>query len=164
MTSYLEERLKWYDHNYRIGNALITDKQFDKLEKNLLRIDPDCDYFNNKKSLPLPSLKKNSIDDFLEGLLPDTRLLIEPKIDGIAIALQYRDGNLEKSISRKGIDVTNKIAEIQDIPLKLPVSGIMQIRGELFAPNRSPNFSQRIASGFVRSAACLLYTSPSPRD
>ena len=56
-------------------------------------------------------------------MLTDTRLLIEPKIDGIAIALQYRDGNLEKSISRKGIDVTNKIAEIQDIPLKLPVSG-----------------------------------------
>ena len=112
MTTYLEERLEWYDHNYRIGNALITDKQFDQLEKNLLRIDPDCDYFTNKKSLPLPSLKKNSIDEFLEGLLPDTRLLIEPKIDGIAIALQYRDGNLEKSISRKGIDVTNKIAEI----------------------------------------------------
>ena len=153
MTTYLEERLEWYDHNYRIGNALITDKQFDQLEKNLLRIDPDCDYFTNKKSLPLPSLKKNSIDEFLEGLLPDTRLLIEPKIDGIAIALQYRDGNLEKSISRKGIDVTNKIAEIQDIPLKLPVSGIMQIRGELFTPNRSPNFSQRIASGFVRAAA-----------
>ena len=112
MTTYLEERLEWYDHNYRIGNSLITDKQFDQLEKNLLRIDPDCDYFNNKKSLRLPSLKKNSIDEFLEGLLPDTRLLIEPKIDGIPIALQYRDGNLEKSISRKGIDVTNKIAEI----------------------------------------------------
>ena len=41
MTTYLEERLEWYDHNYRIGNALITDKQFDQLEKNLLRIDPD---------------------------------------------------------------------------------------------------------------------------
>ena len=79
-------------------------------------------------------------------------MLIESKIYGIAIALQYRDGNLDKSISRKGIDVTNKIVEIEDVPLKLPISGIMQIRGELFAPNRSPNFSQRIASGFIRSA------------
>ena len=58
MTTYLEERLEWYDHNYRIGNALITDKQFDQLEKNLLRIEPDCDYFTNKTSLPLSSLKK----------------------------------------------------------------------------------------------------------
>ena len=152
MSTYLEERLKWYDHNYRIGNALITDKQFDKLEKNLLRIDPQCDYFKNKRSLPVPSLEKNSIDKFLEGLLPDSRLLIEPKIDGIAIALQYRDGILEKSISREGIDVTSKITKIQNIPKHLPVSGIMQIRGELFAPNRPPNLSQRIASGYVRAA------------
>jgi len=48
----------------------------------------------------LPSLKKNSIDEFLERLLADTGLLIEPKIDGIAIALQHRNGTLEKSISR----------------------------------------------------------------
>jgi len=79
-------------------------------------------------------------------------LLIEPKIDGLAIALQYRDGMLEKSISRNGIDVTNKIAEIQDVPIQLPVPGIMQIRGELFASNRPSNFSQRIASSFIRAA------------
>ncbi len=153
MSTYLEERLKWFDHNYRIGNALITDTQFDRLENNLLRIDPNCDYFKNKKGLPLPSLEKNSIDEFLEGLLPDTRILIEPKIDGIAIALQYRDGILEKSISRKGLDVTSKISEIHDVPKQLPILGIIQIRGELFASNRPPNFSQRIASGFVRAAA-----------
>ena len=153
MSTYLEERLKWFDHNYRIGNALITDTQFDRLENNLLRIDPNCDYFKNKKGLPLPSLEKNSIDEFLEGLLPDTRILIEPKIDGIAIALQYRDGILEKSISRKGLDVTSKIAEIHDVPKQLPILGIIQIRGELFASNRPPNYSQRIASGFVRAAA-----------
>ena len=151
MTTYLEERIKWYDENYRSGNALITDKQFDQLERNLLRIDPDCDYFTNKKSLPLPSLEKDSIDEFIEGLLPDTRLLIEPKIDGCAIALQYRDGNLEKAISRKGTDVTSKIAKIQDIPNQLPIQGIFQVRGELYAPNRAPNFSQRIASGFLRA-------------
>ena len=86
-------------------------------------------------------------------MLPDTRLIIEPKIDGLAIALQYRDGNLEKSISRKGIDVTSKITEIQDVPKQIPVSGIIQIRGELFAPNKPPNLSQRIASGFIRDEA-----------
>ena len=58
MKTYLEERLEWYDHNYRIGNALITDKQFDHLEKNLSRIEPNCNYFTSQKSLPWPSLKK----------------------------------------------------------------------------------------------------------
>ena len=74
MSSYLEERVKWYDENYRSGNALITDNQFDQLEKNLLRVDPNCDYFTNKKSLLLPFLPKDQIEEFLEGLLPDTRL------------------------------------------------------------------------------------------
>ena len=96
MKTYLEERIEWYDDNYRNGNALISDKQFDQLEKNLLRTNPNCDYFKKKNKLVLPSLEKDSIDEFLKGLLEDTRLLIEPKIDGCAVALQYRDGTLEK--------------------------------------------------------------------
>ena len=80
------------------------------------------------KSLAHCLSKKNYIDEFLEGLLPDTQLLLDPKIDVIAIAFQHRDDNLKKFISRKGIDVTNKIAEIQEVSLKLTVSGIMQVR------------------------------------
>ena len=80
MKTYLEERIEWYDDNYRNGNALISDKQFDQLEKNLLRTNPNCDYFKKKNKLVLPSLEKDSIDEFLKGLLADTRLLIEPKI------------------------------------------------------------------------------------
>ena len=99
MKTYLEERIEWYDDNYRNGNALISDKQFDKLEKNLLRTNPNCDYFKKKNKLVLPSLEKDSINEFLKGLSADTRLLIEPKIDGCAVALQYRDGTLEKAIS-----------------------------------------------------------------
>ena len=49
MTTYLVEKIEWYDKNYDAGRALISDKQFDRLEKNLLRIDPKCDYFNKKK-------------------------------------------------------------------------------------------------------------------
>ena len=35
MTTYLEKRLEWYDHNYRIGNALIKDKQFKFVSKQV---------------------------------------------------------------------------------------------------------------------------------
>ena len=151
MKTFLEERIEWFDSNYRKGNALISDKQFDQLEKNLLRINPNCDYFKKKNKLALPSLRRDSIEEFLKGLLPDTRLLIEPKIDGCAIALQYRDGILEKAISRKGTDFTTKLAKVQDIPNFLPIKGVLQVRGELFAPNQNPNMSQRIASGFLRA-------------
>ena len=139
MKTYLEERIEWYDDNYRNGNALISDKQFDQLEKNLLRTNPNCDYFKKKNKLVLPSLEKDSIDEFLKGLLVDTRLLIEPKIDGCAVALQYRDGILEKAISRKGADVTSKLIKVPDIPNNLSLRGVLQVRGELYAPNQSPN-------------------------
>ena len=151
MKTYLEDRIEWSDHNYRNGNTLIPERQFDQLEKNLLKIDPNCDYFSKNNKLVLPSLEKNSINDFLKSLLTNTRLLIEPKIDGCAIALEYRNGTLEKAISREGTDITRKISKVQDIPIQLPISRVFQVRGELYAPNQTPNISQRIASEFLRS-------------
>ena len=151
MSTYLEERLKWYDDNYRAGNALISDEQFDHLEKNLLRVNPKIDYFTNKKALPLPSLPKDQISEFLEGLLPTTRLLIQPKIDVCAIANKYVNGKLEKAISRKGSDVTEKIKTIKSIPKEINIRSSFVVRGELFAEQEAPSYSQRIASGYLRS-------------
>jgi len=112
-------------------------------------------YFSKKTILPLPSLPKDSIDDFLNGLLPDTRLIIEPKVDGCAIAIQYIDGELVKAIARKGGDVTNKIKDIPDVPSKIKVKGLIQIRGELYVPaeHNRPSYSQRQAGGYLRAAA-----------
>ena len=151
MSTYLEERLEWYDHNYRMGNALITDKQFDKLEANLYRVDPNSDYFNRKNKLALPSLKKGDYKGFLDGLLPDTRLLIQPKIDRCAIAIKYVNGKLEKAISRKGSDVTEKIKTIKSIPKEINIRSSFVVRGELFTQQEAPSYSQRIASGYLRS-------------
>ena len=151
MTTYLEERIEWYDENYRAGRALISDKQFDQLEKNLLRIDPKCDYFNKKNKLYLPSLPKDETKQFLEGLLPDTRLLIEPKIDGCAIAIKYKDGKFDSAISRKGIDVSRKIEQVEDVPKEINIRSSFLVRGELFAQQEAPSYSQRISSGYLRS-------------
>ena len=50
-----------------IGNALISDDQFDLLENNLMIINPGCDYFTNKKALPLASLPKDNIEELKDG-------------------------------------------------------------------------------------------------
>ena len=42
-------------------------------------------------------MPKYNIQDFLEGLLPTTRSLIQPKIDGCDIAIKYVNGKLGKS-------------------------------------------------------------------
>ena len=80
MSTYLEERLQWYDNNYRAGNALISDAQFDQLEENLQRIDPKCNYFIAKNNLILPRLPKDQLKEFLDGLLNKTRLVISLKL------------------------------------------------------------------------------------
>ena len=49
MSTYLEERLEWYDYNYRMGTPLISNDQFDQLEANLYRFNPKANYFTKKQ-------------------------------------------------------------------------------------------------------------------
>ena len=51
MSTYLEERIEWYDHNYRMGTPLISDAQFDQLEANLYRVNPKANYFTKKNNI-----------------------------------------------------------------------------------------------------------------
>ena len=78
-------------------------------------------------------------------------MLIQPKIDGCAIAIKYVDGKLEKAISRKGVDVTNKIEQVKDAPKEINIRSSFVVRGELFTEQEAPSYSQRIASGYLRS-------------
>ena len=80
-----------------------------------------------------------------------TKLLIELKINVYAIALQFRNGKLEKSIKREGRDVPNKIIKVQNIPKQLALSGLFQVRGKIYIPNRTTKFPKRIAGGFLRT-------------
>ena len=51
-----------------LNKKIIT--RFDQLEKNLERIDQNVDYFISKNKLTLPSLPKDPIKNFIDGLLP----------------------------------------------------------------------------------------------
>ena len=105
----------------------------------------------SKNNLALPSLPKDNIEQFIDSLLPRTRLLIEPKIDGCAIAIKYIDGKFSKAISRKGRDVSKKIYQIKTVPKQINIRSSFVVRGELFTAEEEPSFSQRIASGYLRS-------------
>ena len=78
-------------------------------------------------------------------------MLIQPKIDRCAIAIKYVNGKLEKAISRKGVDVTNKIKQVKDVPKEINIRSSFVVRGELFTEQEAPSYSQRIASGYLRS-------------
>ena len=147
-TKDLASKVKFLDQQYREGKASVTDAVFNKLENNLRRVDPKNDYFSQK--LVLPSLENGRPDEFLENLLADTRLIITPKIDGCAIALQYENGSLIKAISRKGKDVTAALKTVKNIPHNIPTQSTIHVRGELYGPALEPARSQRLASGLLR--------------
>ncbi len=80
----------------------------------------------------------------VEKLLPNIKLrwTIEPKVDGVALSLTYRDGLLERAATRgdgtTGDDVTQNVRTIRSIPLKLdgPVPVLLEIRGEIYLPKK----------------------------
>tara|TARA_B100000212_G_scaffold303578_1_gene250453 strand:+ start:494 stop:826 length:333 start_codon:yes stop_codon:yes gene_type:complete len=110
------------------------------LNINLKSLDPKANACFTEINFPLQVLYKLN-NRIFEGLLVITKLLIENKIDGYAIALQSKNGKLEKSINTINRDVTNKIIKIQNIPKQLVVQGIFQVRGKLYTPIRTSNFS-----------------------
>ena len=72
----------------------------------------------------------------------DPEFLCELKIDGVALALVYRDGKLERAATRgdgrTGEDVTLNARTISDVPERLtpsdeyPVPRVLEVRGEVF--------------------------------
>ena len=151
MSSILERDVKYLDEQYRLGKAIISDEAFDQLEKNLQKTYPLCNYFQQKKSLALPSIKSSNYKQFLKTLRKNTRLSIQPKIDGCAIAIQYLDGRLHKAIKNDGNDITNKIKNVKNIPSCIPIKRNIQVRGELYLPNKAGLLSQSITSRYIES-------------
>ena len=150
MASTLEKNVKYLDQQYRIGKATISDAAFDQLERNLQHIEPSCNYFTRKKKLYLPSIDSSNYREFLNTLLQNTRLSIQPKIDGCAIAIQYINGKFNKARTREGIDVKDKISQIKDVPLTIPIKRYFEVRGELFAPSKEASLSQSITSKYLK--------------
>ncbi len=85
----------------------------------------------------------------MESLLTKTRLSIQPKIDGCAIAIRYLDGKFNKAITKKGFDVSSKIKQIKNVPDCIPIKRDFQIRGELYATNQVAGISQRITRKYL---------------
>jgi DNA ligase (NAD+) len=76
-------------------------------------------------------LAREGIDD------PQFEFVVEPKIDGLAISLLYRNGVLERGATRGngeiGEDITHNLRTIGAIPLRVQdVPALLEVRGELY--------------------------------
>ena len=71
--------------------------------------------------------------------MPNPLYVVEPKIDGLSVSLEYRDGLLVRGSTRGdgfvGEDVTENIRTIASVPLRLKESvPYLEVRGEVYMP------------------------------
>ncbi len=115
----------------RVGGVAVS--QFEKVEH----------------PVPLMSLQDvfsvEELDEFLEKTIASesgAEFSVEPKIDGLSVALEYIDGSFVRGATRGdgnvGEDVTENIKTIRSIPMALEnAPARLIVRGEVFMPKNS---------------------------
>ncbi len=70
-----------------------------------------------------------------------TAFSVEPKIDGLSVSLEYRDGLFFRGSTRGdgevGEDVTANLLQIESIPKAIKFMGELEVRGEVYMPRES---------------------------
>lgn len=68
-------------------------------------------------------------------------LSVEPKIDGLSVSLEYKNGKFFRGSTRGdgnvGEDVTANLLEISSIPKTIDFLGELEVRGEVYMPHSS---------------------------
>lgn len=99
--------------------------------------------------VPLMSLQDvfspDELREFIEKTLedyPDSQFSVEPKIDGLSVALEYENGLFVRGATRGdgviGEDVTENLRTIHSIPMRIENAPTrLIVRGEVFMPKKS---------------------------
>ena len=99
--------------------------------------------------VPLMSLQDvfsmEELDDFLlrtRQSLPQAAFSVEPKIDGLSVALEYENGRFVRGATRGdgtvGEDVTENLRTIRSIPMALEnAPARLIVRGEVYMPKKT---------------------------
>lgn len=110
----------------------VGGKALDKFEKvtHSVRMDSLADVFSFEEA-----------EDFcrrMEGEVVSPTYSVEPKIDGLSVALTYEAGVFVRGATRGdgvvGEDVTQNLKTVYSIPLKLSEPLSLTVRGEVFMP------------------------------
>jgi len=165
----LTELLKRANYRYYVlDDPEIPDFEYDRLLRELEELEkeypshvlPDSptkrvggealsQFEKVRHSVPLMSLQDvfdhEELTDFLEKILesePGAAFSVEPKIDGLSVALEYENGRFVRGATRGdgnvGEDVTENLKTIHSIPMILRnAPPRLIVRGEVFMPKKS---------------------------
>lgn len=81
------------------------------------------------------------LSSYIKSTGEDDEFSVEAKIDGLSVELSYENGRLVRGATRGnglvGEDVTENIRTIGSIPLTIPYTGMLEVRGEVYMPRDS---------------------------
>jgi len=158
----LEHNRRYYEE----AAPTIADQEYDALYRELIDLEKEFPKLASPESptqrvggaplksfaqvahrAPMLSLdntySENEVGEFyhrLERLLPGAEIpvVIEPKVDGVAVSLLYEGGSLRYAATRGdgtvGDDITKNIRTIRSVPAQLKGTppGMLEVRGEVF--------------------------------
>ena len=155
LTGYLDEQANLY---HTTGQSAISDAVYDSLARTVGRVVVGAKEGNNTVKHNTPMLSLNNIlttgvCDQVETweytalshwmstvlsrlpMIRDSVWVIEPKLDGLAIRLNYVDGRLISAALRGdgvyGRDVTTVMVDSGIVPLEIDYRDALEVRGEV---------------------------------
>ena len=165
----LTDALNYHNYRYYVLDAPeISDFEFDALLRELEELEEANPELKREDSptmrvggeavsafaqvvhsVPMQSLQKafsmSEIYDFdrrVRETVPDAVYVVEHKIDGLSVSIEYENGALVRASTRGdgyvGEDITENVKTIRSVPLKLrePVP-FLEVRGEVYMSNAS---------------------------
>lgn len=162
----LSRLLKYHNKKYYIDDAPeIEDFEYDRMIRELENLEEEYPQLLKEDSPTqtvggaanrlftevVHSVKMESLQDvfnfeelktFGEKIdLNRTKFSVEPKIDGLSVSLEYKDGLFFRGSTRGdgvvGEDVTANLMQIKSIPKAIKFDGELEVRGEVYMPRAS---------------------------
>lgn len=137
---------------YQDAAEIMSNLQYDKLYDELVALEEELGVtLSNSPTIhvgyevlselpkerhekPMLSLDKTKEVERLKEFLGGQKALISWKLDGLTIVLTYRDGELQKAVTRGngevGEVITNNAKVFQNVPLQIAYKGELILRGE----------------------------------
>ncbi|MEG1964953.1 MAG: NAD-dependent DNA ligase LigA [Oscillospiraceae bacterium] len=165
----LREQLEYHNHKYYVEDSPeIDDYEYDMMLRELENLEGEFPQFDSANS-PTKRVGGNSKNSFeqvshivqmsslqdvfnveelrdfemrVKAKIPNPHYVVEQKIDGLSVSLEYVNGEFVRGSTRGdgfvGEDVTHNLRTVKSIPLKLkePLE-YLEVRGEVFMPKRS---------------------------
>lgn len=170
----LSFELERHNKNYYVlDNPEISDYEYDMMMQELKKLESEYPEFAFENSptkrvggealntfekvehkVQMGSLQDvfsfSEVENFVSKCfeqLDNPVFIVEPKIDGLSVSLEYINGEMTIGSTRgngfEGEDVTNNLKTIRSIPLMLNESiSLIEVRGEVYMPRKS--FSELI--------------------